>query len=137
MRPAIVTRVPTFCSESVRCRYAPRVNVLQDVLSGSCVLTPLLLIAASGDGAAAECLRYHNLFRVDQLDHSLPPLEGHAGMNQYVVALLQKSTEAGCRHFEMPSDTPVRQRREAPREHFSVWQCHFAGTAACYEVNRF
>ncbi|PHJ23493.1 ap2 domain transcription factor ap2x-6 [Cystoisospora suis] len=58
------------------------------------------------EAISAECLRYHNLFRVDQLLEPLPHLQNHPGMDEYVTALLRRSVEAGCRHFDMPSNTP-------------------------------
>ncbi|PFH32225.1 hypothetical protein BESB_021660 [Besnoitia besnoiti] len=63
--------------------------------------------APRAESVTAECLRYHNLFRVDQLeDSALEPLQGHDGMDAYVVALLERVAASDCTTRDIPQNIP-------------------------------
>ncbi|CBZ50999.1 conserved hypothetical protein [Neospora caninum Liverpool] len=55
----------------------------------------------------SECLRYHNLFRVDHLrEHALQPLHAHSGMDRYAVALMERVAASNCAQRSLPRDIP-------------------------------
>ncbi|KFH08760.1 putative SCP-like extracellular domain protein [Toxoplasma gondii VAND] len=63
--------------------------------------------ARHATSVTSECLRFHNLFRVGQLDEeALEPLHAHAGMDSYVLALMERLAASNCSQRAIPENLP-------------------------------
>ncbi|ESS33835.1 hypothetical protein TGVEG_288220 [Toxoplasma gondii VEG] len=70
--------------------------------------------ARHATSVTSECLRFHNLFRVGQLDEeALEPLHAHAGMDSYVLALMERLAASNCSQRAIPENLPASEAEQS------------------------